>query len=342
MSKLTPELEHFFAESQRRLDIALRAVIAPPSQPIENLDDAIAYALGLDEGAPASGKRIRPALCLLTAHCLGADTNTAMPFAAAIEIMHNFCLVHDDIEDGDEYRRGRPSVWKQFGLPHAVNTGDYLFTKIFHALLMDTKSASVDSEKRLQFFALMADTLDHTHRGQALDMNARGKAIGIKAYMRLVTEKTGYYLAAPLVAGAIAADAAQNTQIALRDLGLLIGPMFQIRDDLIDLTRAKGREAVGSDIREGKRSFMAAFICDKAPHNARAELLSILDLPREHTMPEHISAALDIYEKHGAFTEAERMCSELKRKALASLRSLPDRLRENLETVTEYLAQRQA
>ena len=103
--------------------------------------------------AATPAKEFGPLLCLLVCHELSGDARPALPFAAAIELMHNFCLVHDDIEDGDEMRRGRPAVWKKFGLPHAINIGDYMFTKVFEALLLDSFSSPPDRQVRL--FELM-------------------------------------------------------------------------------------------------------------------------------------------------------------------------------------------
>lgn len=332
------ELEQFLTVTQSEIDHALRALIAPHEELIPNLDDGLAYALGLDSQNARTGKRLRPSLCLLVCHDLSGRTRPALPFAAAIELMHNFCLVHDDIEDGDEFRRSRPAVWKRFGLPHAINIGDYLFTKIFAALLSGL--GEVSHEKLIRFFALMGATLDHTHRGQALDMNARQCCISVDEYMKLVAEKTGYYLAAPLVAGAIAADASQDIEEALNSYGMLIGPMFQIRDDLIDLTHGKGRDAAGSDIREGKRSFMVAFSCEKTDKPTRERLIAILDKPREATDATDIADAIRLFEAIGAMAEAQRLCQVLKAKALRALDGVPEPLRGHLHEITEHLAER--
>lgn len=340
MPKLSAELDDFFKRAQHEIDHVLRALIAPHEEPIRNLDDAMAYALGLDPSSPGGGKRLRPLMCLLVCDSLCGKTRPALPFAAAIEIMHNFCLVHDDIEDGDEFRRGRPAVWKQYGLAHAINVGDYLFTKIFAALLSD--AGHIHPETMVRFFALMGATLDHTHRGQALDINAREGSITVEQYMRLVTEKTGHYLAAPLVAGATAAGASQDVEESLNAFGLVIGPMFQIRDDLIDLTHGKGRDTIGSDIREGKRSFLVAYTCKHAGKRISAELLKILDRPRQKTTDAHVARALEIFNECGAMEEARKVCDHLKRQALETLNPLPAKLRDRLQEVTEYLAERVA
>jgi geranylgeranyl pyrophosphate synthase len=340
MSKLSGELEQFFNSAQSEIEQVLRRLITPADSPIPNLDDGLAYALGLDEQATSAGKRVRPMLCLLVSDSICGQTAPAIGFAAAIELMHNFCLVHDDIEDGDEFRRGRGAVWKQFGLPHAINIGDYLFTKVFEALLWNCDSQPPG--RTIRFFQLMSSTLDHTHRGQALDMNARSGTITMPQYMRLVLEKTGYYLAAPLVAGAIACDAGSEIESALHRFGLKIGPMFQIRDDLIDLTHGKGRETVGSDIREGKRSFLVAHALEQANSTAKNELLKILDSPREKTSAGDVQRAIAIFDECGSFNEASRTCNDLQKQALAELERLPALLSSRLGEITNYLAERTA
>jgi len=338
MNRLSPELEAFFQEGQTLVDEALRKIISPKHEAIPNLDDGMAFALGMDPDGGNSGKRIRPLLCLLVCRELSGDARPGLPFATAIELMHNFCLVHDDIEDGDEVRRGRPAVWKQYGLAHAINIGDYLFTKVFEALLLDSFSTPPDRLVRL--FELMRSTLDHTHRGQALDMNARKGRITVEQYMHLVTEKTGHYLAAPMVAGAISAEAEATITAALQTFGLMIGPMFQIRDDVIDLTHGKGRNSIGNDIREGKRSFMAAYTFEHGNDADKPKLLAILDLPRNDTSDADISEVLGIYERCGAMAAADSRCEELRQKAIAALEPLPQNLRERLLEVTEYLIAR--
>lgn len=338
MNRLSPELEGFFSEGQTLVDETLRRIISPKREPIANLDDGMAYSLGMDPEGGNSGKRIRPLLCLLVCKELLGDARPGLPFAAGIELMHNFALVHDDIEDGDEVRRGRPAVWKKYGVPHAINIGDYLFTKIFEALLLDAHSAP--AERTVRLFELMRSTLDHTHRGQALDMNAREGRISVDDYMRLVTEKTGHYLAAPMIAGAICADADADVTAALATFGLMIGPMFQIRDDVIDMTHGKGRNSIGNDIREGKRSFMVAHALQNGSEADCERLLEILDLPREQNTDEHIAEVMRIFEACGSMKAAVERCEKLRGQAVAALDVLPAGLKARLLEVTEYLIAR--
>lgn len=335
-------------DTQADVEAALRALLDPPAGEgaIANLDDAVLYATGLDEPSAnavggGGGKRIRPVLGLLCAERLGAPRAAAMPFACGIELMHNFALVHDDIEDGDEWRRGRPAVWKRHGLGHGVNVGDYLFAKIFPALLSGGDS-HIPPAVRLRLFACMSHALDRTHRGQALDMNARdpGAALTTADYLLLVTEKTGHYLAAPMIAGAIVAGAGPAAEAALGAFGRALGPMFQIMDDVIDLTHGKGREATGNDIREGKRSYLVAATCDRAAPSARAELLAILDRPRDATTPADVDRALAIFADHDAPAAARAACDALRDEAMAALADVPEPLAADLRAVTAWLATR--
>lgn len=312
-----------------------------PEEAVENLHDGILYALGLDQTDPSiQGKRIRPALCLLTCEALGGDYRQSLPFAMAIELMHNFFLVHDDIEDGDLFRRGRPSVWKQFGHAHAINIGDFLLTKVFVAFLTgDGKKLPPDLQVSL--LELLNDTLERTHIGQTLDLNALGRdSITIKQYLDIVTNKTSCYLSAPMIGGALIAGADPATLQAIRDLGRKVGPVFQIIDDVIDLTRGKGRESVGSDIREGKRSFLVAHTSSKASEEERLRLFHILNLPRDETTGAHIEEVRQLFEKHESIPASRAFCGELMEEAHLAMAPAPERLRRTLLDVFDDMLDR--
>jgi geranylgeranyl diphosphate synthase type I len=251
--------------------------------------------------------------------------------------MHNFALVHDDIEDGDEVRRGRPTAWKRYGLAHGVNIGDYIFCKVLSTLAHD---GDLDDALRLRLLRLMSSTLDHTHIGQSLDISAREDMLNVEGYMRLVREKTGYYLAAPMLGGAMCAGADDSILDAIRAYGEAIGPMFQVRDDLLDLSPAKGRDAIGSDIREGKRSFLVAHAASHLPPPQRDRLRTILDAPRAATTDAMVEEAISLLQSADAMDAAEALCRELEAKGLAAIRTLPTQLRGLLEDFCRYLVGR--
>ncbi len=307
-----------------------------------NLHDAMAYALGTDIADPKlRGKRIRPALCLLTAIALDAKIEHAMPFALAIELMHNFCLVHDDIEDGDTMRRGRESVWKRYGIPHAINIGDYLLVHAERALLYE-KGADLDEATRLALLRVLNDALNRTHIGQAMDMNARtSREISVEDYMRITREKTGRYLAAPIQGGAVVAHAAPAVLKNIERMTAVLGPLFQIMDDVIDLTEGKGREAVGSDIREGKRSFMVAHAAERCSKQERERLFEILDRPREKTTEEDVTWGIRFFESQGSLDAAREECRKLLQDGLTIMKKLPPSLSAALRPVFERLSRRE-
>lgn len=308
---------------------------------IPNLHDGIRYALGIDQPDPCTrGKRIRPVLCLLSAETLGAPVERAMPFALAIELMHNFALVHDDIQDGDITRRGRESAWSRFGLPHAVNIGDYLLVATMTALT-DWDAGDLRTDCRLQLVQLLSRALDHTHIGQALDMNARTRRdILVHDYLHIVREKTGFYLAAPIQGGALIAGADGATLQKLAETAFYLGPMFQIIDDIIDLTDGKGREDVGSDIREGKRSYLVAHTTQHCDPSERDRMFNILDKSREQTTQADIQDILELFRKHGAIEAGRAFCAQLHEQARTTLRTLPDPLADLLDRIFELLLQR--
>lgn len=330
-------------ELAARFEDALRAYVrAATREGVPVLHEAMAYALGTDiDDAGARGKRIRPVLCLLTAEALGADLELAEPFALAIELMHNFCLVHDDLEDGDVMRRGRESVWVKYGTAHGVNVGDYLLVHTQSALA-NWGTPRLDAAMRFRLMKLLSHALDRTHIGQAMDISARGeREFTMEQYLRLVREKTGYYLAAPIQGGAIVAGADEVLIESLGRLALLLGPMFQIADDLIDLTHGKGREARGSDIREGKRSFMVAHAAANCDARDRARMFEILDKPREATTGDEVAWCVELFERCGAIKAGNAHCRELYEQSAAMLAEFPRPLAEALAPVLESLSRRE-
>ncbi len=321
----------------------LRAFCASRSAEfVPNLHDAMLFALGADLDDPTlRGKRIRPLLCLLTAEALGASRKLAMPFALSIELMHNFALVHDDMEDGDVMRRGREAAWIKYGIPHAINIGDYLLVQT-SAALTEWGPAELNPELRFRLLKLITHALDHTHIGQALDMNARHSAsFTTDDYLRIVREKTGYYLAAPIQGGALVAGASDSILVRIGAMAQFLGPLFQIMDDIIDLTHGKGREAVGSDVREGKRSYLVAHAAEHASSSERNELFRILDKPRNETTEADVARVIEIFNNHQSIEAGRAFCTELYERSRTELTQLPPELAEPLGHIFESLVHRQ-
>jgi len=253
----------------------------------------------------SGGKRLRPALCLITCEALRGDAQSALPFALATELLHNFFLVHDDIEDGDTMRRDRETLWKKDGVPNAINVGDYLIAKAYQILL----AAPLPPQTNLKLARIFTDTFERTVEGQALDINLRGSPdVTLETYFRIVQLKTAYYLALTWVGGAVVAGVGDSALEPLWDLGRCLGPAFQIRDDIIDMTQGKGRGGeIGCDLREGKPSIFFAYVLDRSrgtPQD-RARLIEIVKKPRDLTTPDDVAWAIEFYRESGALRFAE-------------------------------------
>jgi geranylgeranyl pyrophosphate synthase len=323
-------IETLIQRHARRVEAELERHV--PRAGVRGLSEAAWYHL--DTG----GKRIRPALCLIACETLGGDPGRALPFAAGVELLHNMLLVHDDIEDGDIMRRNKPTVWKAFGLPNAVNVGDYLLGRALAALLRTPGDDALRSRLMTVFIA----TYERTLEGQALDINARSREdFRVDDYMRMAMLKTGHYLVLGMIGGALIAGAPEETLAVLREFGESIGPAFQIRDDLIDLTAGKGRGGVkGSDIREGKASILYAHALAHAAPADRLRLVAIMRAEREATTDADVAWVINLYQRAGSMRFAEETADALVARARQSLDRLPPDQRAALGKLLAYIAER--
>ncbi len=252
-------------------------------------------------------------------------------------MMHNFLLVHDDIQDQDVMRRGRESVWVRFGRDHGINIGDYMFAQTYE-LVQRSREKGVEDPMVLSLVDLVTQTVERTGEGQALDLEARRRRdMGRDDYMGIVTMKTGFYLAAPLVGGAILAGAPREALDILRSLGDKIGPIFQMADDIIDLTEGKGRGERGSDIKEGKRSFLVVHTAQQCSSTEREEMYRILDTPRGETTPEEVKWVMDLFETYDAVEAAREQGQRLLEEARTLVNRLPSPLNSNLMAAMEFM-----
>ena len=284
------------------------------------------------------GKRLRPALCLLTCEALGGAADDALDYAAAVELLHNMFLVHDDVEDGDTVRRDQPTMWVKYGIAHAVNAGDYLFA-LAEAAVLRTPGDDALRARLLEVFN--AATL-RTVEGQALDIECRASVDwSVERYRELVTLKTGYYLALGMVGGALIAGADNEAVEHLWRFGRTAGPAFQIRDDVLDLTPGKGRGGmIGSDIREGKASVLYAHALQHAEDGDRATLVDIMSRDRDDTTDADVQWVVDLYESTGAVGFARKEAEKLLDQARAEIDALPLVDTELLTALTGYMIER--
>ena len=305
-----------------------------PKEGVPKINDVIWYHIG------TGGKRLRPILAVLTGKALECDVKKILPYAASCEVLHNWLLVHDDIQDGDEVRRGQPSVWKKYGVDHAINVGDFMSEKVYE-LILKSLDVGVDEKTTLKLIDEMVKTSLRTAEGQAMEFELRKNTNpSEEEYIKMVVHKTSYYLTAGIAGAAIIADAPQETIDKIREFGMKLGPAFQISDDLLDLTLGKGREDIGSDIREGKRSLMVVHCANTCSPEEKTKLFNILDKPRNETTKEDILWVKELFEKYGSLDYSLNVANKFMTEAKSVISDLPDELRQLLENFAEYIINR--
>jgi geranylgeranyl diphosphate synthase type I len=239
------------------------------------------------------GKRLRARLALAASRALGAGWSSAVSWAAACELAHNATLVHDDLQDGDTIRRGQPTVWAQHGAVQAINAGDLLFMLPYVALgEMDAPAAT-----RAALSRAVGEGLAVVIRGQALEcsMTARG-VTDRPIYDATIRGKTSALFTLPVTGAAILGGHADPAAVAAPFSAL--GALFQMQDDVLDLYGNKGREAPGSDVREGK---ISALVVEHLAHHPddRAWLLSVLQTPRDATPDADVAKVIQRFHAGG-------------------------------------------
>jgi geranylgeranyl diphosphate synthase, type I len=203
-----------------------------------------------------SGKRLRPILCLLSCAELGGDPSQALPAAAAIELLHNFSLIHDDIEDGDEMRHHRPAVWKVWGISLGINAGDGMFTLAFDAIQRLTQRG-INSKATLAVLAHFTQTCLTLTEGQFLDISFEDRpVVSIDEYMHMIQGKTAALIGASVAIGARIAGTTAAQETDMLQFGQAMGLAFQIQDDILGIwgDPVVTGKPVGSDILSRKKS----------------------------------------------------------------------------------------
>jgi geranylgeranyl diphosphate synthase, type I len=242
-----------------------RDLVTPALQAaVERLDPAsreqASYHLGWTEfdGSPGNGggKAVRPALALLSTEAAGARATTGLPGAVAVELVHNFSLLHDDLMDGDTERRHRRTVWAQWGAPSAILTGDALLALAVEILL------EAESPHAAAAASLIAGTTRELIRGQAEDVSfERRSDVSVDECLSMAAGKTGSLLAASAEVGALLAGAGPAVTAALRTFGAEVGAAFQLVDDLLGIwgDPAVTGKPVLSDLRSRKKSLPVTY-----------------------------------------------------------------------------------
>lgn len=219
------------------------------------LGEIFRYHLGLGDKKEKRGKRIRPLLTLLCTEGAGADWKTAIPAATAIELVHNFSLIHDDIEDNGELRRGKEAVWKRWGLAKGLNAGDAMFAAAFFVLTAYEKVSSSNID--LKTIELLSNTCVKLTEGQQMDIDFEFREMVTQSeYFEMIDKKTAELISCSTLMGATIGGLEKRQQILYEDYGRNLGIAFQIYDDWLGIwgdPEITGKSA-SSDLMEGKKS----------------------------------------------------------------------------------------
>lgn len=260
-------LTDFFNLTIPVLEAEMRRVIAEGLNPDSNLlKEIFLYHLGMDVGKEVRGKRVRPLLVFLICHAFQTDWHRALPAASSVEFLHNFSLIHDDIEDRSEERHGRPTVWSKWGAAQAINSGDGMFTLVYQSI---QKIKEVTSpEITIEATNLINQTCLKLVEGQILDVSFENQSsVSIEDYYRMIDGKTAALLACCAQLGGLVAGLDSSKMNLLNEFGCQLGRSFQVQDDILGIwgdSRETGKP-VANDLTEHKKTLPVLYGLQMSP-----------------------------------------------------------------------------
>jgi len=333
-----------FRRYHSAIDAELKSVLAGRNSALYEM---MRYHLGwVDEhGNPikaSPGKALRPTLCLLACEAVGGAWYKALPAAAGMELMHNFSLIHDDVQDDDRERRHRPTVWSIWGKPQAINAGDALAT-IAGLALIGLAQRGIPAGKQLLTHKLIYEACLTTIEGQYLDISYESRFdIAVSDYLEMTERKTATLIARALELGALLGCDDQALIQGLARFGRNLGLAFQVRDDILGIwgDELKTGKPWGSDILHKKKSLPIAYALEKATGRARRVLV---DIYQEDVIDdEGIRAVLEVLEAVEAGGYAQGLANKYHNAALKEMRGLSLRPwpRSQLRAMARFVVER--
>ena len=254
-NKAVPDLKTYLAEKKKTVEAALQGYFPEPEGLTADLTKAMRYSLF------AGGKRLRPILCIAGAQAVGGSGREVLPVACALELIHTYSLIHDDLPlmDDDDLRRGKATNHKVFGEPIALLAGDGLLTEAFRLMTSADISAKMSPNILLRAIGLISRAAGHDGMvgGQAVDIQWEGKTADLPVVKFMHTHKTGALITASVASGAILGGADESRIEAITSYGEKIGLAFQISDDILDIegdSETMGKQA-GADEQKGKMTY---------------------------------------------------------------------------------------
>ena len=340
-----PPLPSVFRRYQDSIDSALRDRLSVPDPFVYSM---LRYAMGWSDttGSPVTasqGKALRPTLCLLTCEAVCGDFRRAVPPAACLELIHNFSLVHDDIQDRDEYRRHRPTLWKVWGEPKALTAGNVMRI-VADATIQVLQTDSVPASDINTVNRILTEASLEMIEGQHLDVAFEGRSdIGMQSYLDMISRKTGALIRTPMHVGATMGTRDSKVIESFRECGRSLGYVFQIRDDVLGIfsEEATTGKPVGADIRRKKNSLPIVHAMAQADRAQKRTLESTY--AQETVSDSDVEAVLDIMDGLGTEKFANALAAEHCERALDALADveIPVNSRADIEELSTFLLIRQ-
>ena len=288
------------------------------------------------------GKRFRPTICLLTYNSLSGVYDKALPVAAAIELIHNFSLIHDDIEDSDETRRHKPTIWKLWGEAQGINTGDGMHVLSYLAALR-LKDRDVSDSRIVDILRILNETVLRLCEGQYLDMSfEEAMDVTVDKYLDMIYRKTGALIRAATEIGALLATENEEIIESFKNFGETIGLGFQIRDDIIGVwekSESTGKPKA-SDIINKKKSLPVIHAFEKSSKDQRAILQEIYS--KEKLTDSDVETVLKIMEDVGSYDYAQSIAKKYEDQALKELNkiNIDNESMDKIKTLAIFLIRR--
>ena len=307
----------------------------PEHRPPSGLFSPIHYTLSL------GGKRLRPLLSCVASYCFSEDWQKSLPAAVALEVFHNFTLLHDDLMDRSPLRRGQATVYRRWGDNTAILSGDAMSIEAYAAL-----SEVTEPEKLPYLLSIFSKMALEVCVGQQLDMEYEERQdVTVSEYMEMIRLKTSVLLGASLQIGAIIGGASSEVASQLYEAGVALGLAFQIQDDLLDVygDEATFGKPIGGDIINAKKTLLLLYALEQLKGHELEELKEILALTSEDRRNQ-IAHVRSLYEVAGVRTYAEQVVKQYTARAYALTEALPLRSegKELLLTLFDTLAGRKS
>ena len=286
----------------------------------------------------AGGKRLRPVMALITCEMVGGNSNKAIPFAAALEAIHNFTLVHDDVMDDDDLRHGVAACHTLYGLSTAILAGDTLFSYAFEMIT----DCDVSNDIKSDLVQNVAYTVRKIAEGQQMDINfEQEETVSPEDYIEMIRLKTSILFGAAAYGGARIGNSNEEQARKLEEMATYVGLGFQIWDDYLDATASEqvlGKPS-GSDIRQGKRTLLVIEALNRATKDDRQRLLDILD--SNDNSDSDVLEVVQIMEKCGALKACHSLAKGYLEGVRDTLATYPDsEARQLFESLLEYMVTR--